>query len=91
MADFVTGQLMAAVGVMFSDGFFVAVLLLLIGRYMNSWLARYASGVVFAGILCSFLERPEESYAAYLLAGFLWVAVGQLTVLAIKAAKARRG
>lgn len=91
MADVVKSELMAAFGVMFSDGFIVAVLMLLIGRYMNSWLARYASGFVFAGILCSFLERPPESYPGYLLAGVLWVAVGHLAVIVQKLVRARRG
>lgn len=87
MADIVLAELKAALGVMFTDGLFIAVLMAAVGRYMKNWLTRYVSGAVFAGILCSFLERPEESYPAYFLAGLLWVAVLHLAVLAWKLKK----
>ncbi len=87
MADIVLAEIKAALGVMFADGLFIAVLMAAVGRYMKNWLTRYVSGAVFAGILCSFLERPEESYPAYFLAGLLWVAVLHLAVLAWKLKK----
>lgn len=82
MAELAAEQLMAAFRVMFADGLVVAVLMLLIGRYMKNWPTRYVSGAVFAGILCSFLEKPPDSYADYLLAGLLWVAAGHIAVIA---------
>jgi len=84
MADIVLAELKAAIAVMFTDGLFIAVLMAAVGRYMKNWMTRYVSGGVFAGILCSFLERPDESYPAYFLAGLLWVAVIHVAVFGWK-------
>jgi hypothetical protein len=87
MAEIVVAQLKAALAVMIADGLFVAALMAAVGRYMKNWLTRYVSGAVFAGILCSFLERPEESYPAYFLAGLIWVAVGHIALIVWKLKK----